>query len=194
MAVANCFSFDFSDESMDVDPNYDPSDFLAMHKPRQSFGETYNAQGAFSDFMSQVQDDSGQYNPAEASTSAAAANMSAQEEEMPSTSNDNGMGIDEDLDISDSDDEDNGGVRIKKEVFDDAELAAQQHQQSSQPSQIYLLDASNEPVQSVDYQPQQSDFQPTQELEQLHAQQPNMQQQTEQPPSQGENDYDWLTF
>lgn len=193
MAVANCFSFDFSDESMDVDPNYDPSDFLAMHKPRQSFGETYNAQGAFSDFMSQVQDDSGQYNPAEASTSAAAANMSAQEEEMPSTSNDNGMGIDEDLDISDSDDEDNGGVRIKKEVFDDAELAAQQ-QQSSQPSQIYLLDASNEPVQPVDYQPQQSDFQPTQELEQLHAQQPNMQQQTEQPPSQSENDYDWLTF
>ncbi|XP_030565092.1 transcription initiation factor TFIID subunit 1 isoform X3 [Drosophila novamexicana] len=182
------------DESMDVDPNYDPSDFLAMHKPRQSFGETYNAQGAFSDFMSQVQDDSGQYNPAEASTSAAAANMSAQEEEMPSTSNDNGMGIDEDLDISDSDDEDNGGVRIKKEVFDDAELAAQQHQQSSQPSQIYLLDASNEPVQPVDYQPQQSDFQPTQELEQLHAQQPNMQQQTEQPPSQSENDYDWLTF
>ncbi|XP_030565091.1 transcription initiation factor TFIID subunit 1 isoform X2 [Drosophila novamexicana] len=183
-----------ADESMDVDPNYDPSDFLAMHKPRQSFGETYNAQGAFSDFMSQVQDDSGQYNPAEASTSAAAANMSAQEEEMPSTSNDNGMGIDEDLDISDSDDEDNGGVRIKKEVFDDAELAAQQHQQSSQPSQIYLLDASNEPVQPVDYQPQQSDFQPTQELEQLHAQQPNMQQQTEQPPSQSENDYDWLTF
>ncbi|XP_064556532.1 transcription initiation factor TFIID subunit 1 isoform X3 [Drosophila montana] len=182
------------DESMDVDPNYDPSDFLAMHKPRQSFGETYNAQGAFSDFMSQVQDDSGQYNPPEASTSAAAANMSAQEEDMPSTSNDNGMGIDEDLDISDSDDEDNGGVRIKKEVFDDAELAAQQHQQSSEPSQIYLLDASNEPVQPVDYQPQQSDFQPAQELEQLHAQQPNMQQQTEQPPSQGENDYDWLTF
>ncbi|XP_064556533.1 transcription initiation factor TFIID subunit 1 isoform X4 [Drosophila montana] len=183
-----------ADESMDVDPNYDPSDFLAMHKPRQSFGETYNAQGAFSDFMSQVQDDSGQYNPPEASTSAAAANMSAQEEDMPSTSNDNGMGIDEDLDISDSDDEDNGGVRIKKEVFDDAELAAQQHQQSSEPSQIYLLDASNEPVQPVDYQPQQSDFQPAQELEQLHAQQPNMQQQTEQPPSQGENDYDWLTF
>ncbi|XP_032291391.1 transcription initiation factor TFIID subunit 1 isoform X5 [Drosophila virilis] len=183
------------DESMDVDPNYDPSDFLAMHKPRQSLGESYNAQGAFSDFMSQVQDDSGQYNPPEASTSAAAAaNMSAQEEDMPSTSNDNGMGIDEDLDISDSDDEDNGGVRIKKEVFDDAELAAQQQQQSSQPSQIYLLDASNEPVQPVDYQPQQSDFQPAQELEQLHAQQPNTQQQTEQPPSQGENDYDWLTF
>ncbi|KRF83073.1 transcription initiation factor TFIID subunit 1 isoform X7 [Drosophila virilis] len=184
-----------ADESMDVDPNYDPSDFLAMHKPRQSLGESYNAQGAFSDFMSQVQDDSGQYNPPEASTSAAAAaNMSAQEEDMPSTSNDNGMGIDEDLDISDSDDEDNGGVRIKKEVFDDAELAAQQQQQSSQPSQIYLLDASNEPVQPVDYQPQQSDFQPAQELEQLHAQQPNTQQQTEQPPSQGENDYDWLTF
>ncbi|XP_032593428.1 transcription initiation factor TFIID subunit 1 isoform X2 [Drosophila grimshawi] len=192
-----------ADESMDVDPNYDPSDFLAMHKPRQSYAENYNAPGAFSDFMSQYQDDNGQYNPPEASTSAAAANMAAQDEELATTGNDNGMGIDEDLDISESDEEDDGGVRIKKEVFDDTELTdhhhnqqQQQHQQQQQQqSQIYQLDASNEPVQPVDYQPQQADFQPTQELEQLHSQPPQLiQQQAEQPPQQAENDYDWLTF
>lgn len=183
---------------MDVDPNYDPSDFLAMHKPRQNYGESYNAQGAFSDFMPQVQDDNGQYNPPEASTSAAAAALQSQEEDLATTSNDNGMGIDEDLDISESDEDDDGGVRIKKEVFDDSEMASHQHmqQQSSQQSQIYLLDASNEPVQAVDYQPQPSDFQPGQDLEQLHAQPPMMQPQPDQQQQQphGENDYDWLTF
>ncbi|KAL7730813.1 hypothetical protein ACLKA6_003581 [Drosophila palustris] len=190
-----------ADESMDVDPNYDPSDFLAMHKPRQNYGESYNAQGAFSDFMPQAQDDSGQYNPPEASTSAAAAGMQSQDEDLATTGNDNGMGIDEDLDISESDEEDDGGVRIKKEVFDDSELSAhqqmQQQQTSQQSQQIYLLDASNEPVQPVDYQPQPSDFQPAQQLEQLQAQPPMMQPQPDQQQhqqQQGETDYDWLTF
>ncbi|KAH8381371.1 hypothetical protein KR093_003697 [Drosophila rubida] len=198
------------DESLDVDPNYDPSDFLAMHKPRQNYNENYNAQGAFSDFMAQSQDDNGQYNPPEASTSAAAAAgmLQSQDEEIPSASNNNGMGINDDLDISESDEEDdNGGVRIKKEVFDDCDLAVQQQHQmlqhSAQQSQVYLLDASNEPVQPVDYQPQASDFQPTQELEQLHAQplmmQPQQeehqhQQQQQQQMQQGENEFDWMTF
>lgn len=179
---------------MDVDPNYDPSDFLAMHKPRQNLGENCTAASAFSDFM--AQDDNGQYNPPEASTSSAAA--AQQEDESPAaTGTNNAMGIDDDLDISDSDDEDNGGMRIKKELLDDGDMADQQAQQPAQdPKQIYVLDASNEPVQpATDYQPQQSNYQPGQE-QQEQVQSTNMQQQQpeSQPQTQSENDYDWLTF
>ncbi|XP_003736702.3 transcription initiation factor TFIID subunit 1 isoform X2 [Drosophila pseudoobscura] len=158
-----------ADESMDVDPNYDPSDFLAMHKPRQNLGEPTTARGAFSDFMANVQDDNGQYNPPEASTSAAAAAASAagaHEDESgalqmpPASTLNNGMGIEEDLDVSDSDEEDDGRRRIKHEVFDDTETDMHQSQAShhSHHSQPYHVDASNEPV--IDYQQQQQQQQP----------------------------------
>lgn len=199
---------------MDLDPNYDPSDFLAMHKPRQNFNESsYNAPGAFSDFMSQVQDDNGQYNPSEAGNNTAAASLPPpppppQEDDMPATtSTNNGMGIDEDLDISESDEDDDaggGGVRIKKEVFDDSESAVHQQSQEQMQSQIYLLDNSNEAVHPSEYQPQATDFQPAQELDQppMHLQplpvgqdeQQQEQQQQDQPKQQGDADYDWLTF
>lgn len=201
----------FSDESIDLDPNYDPSDFLAMHKPRQSFNEpSYNAQGAFSDFMSQVQDDNGEYNPSEGGNNTATASLPApqQEDDLPAASStNNGMGIDEDLDISESDEDDEGGgggVRIKKEVFDDSESAV--HHQSQEPiqSQIYLLDNSNEAVHPSEYQTQATDFQPAQDLDQppMHLQplpveqdvQQQEQQQQDQPKQQGDADYDWLTF
>jgi len=152
-----------SDESMDVDPNYDPSDFLAMHKPRQNLGEPSSLQGAFTNFLSHAQDDSGPYNAPEASTSAASGmgmSFPSQEDdslalqmpsEMPTNTMNNGMGIDDDLDISESDEEDDGSrVRIKKEVFDDGDYALQHHQQMGQQSQsqsqIYLVDSSNEPT------------------------------------------------
>ncbi|XP_030243752.1 transcription initiation factor TFIID subunit 1 isoform X5 [Drosophila navojoa] len=184
------------DESMDVDPNYDPSDFLAMHKPRQNYGENYTAASAFSDFM--AQDDNGQYNPPEASTSSAAA--AQQEDESPAAADtNNAMGIDDDLDISDSDDEDNDGMRIKKELLDDTDMAEQQAEQPDQVSnEIYLMDASHESAQpAADYQPQQSSYRPEQEQQeqQEQVQSTNVQQQPEsQPQTQGENDYDWLTF
>ncbi|XP_030243749.1 transcription initiation factor TFIID subunit 1 isoform X2 [Drosophila navojoa] len=185
-----------ADESMDVDPNYDPSDFLAMHKPRQNYGENYTAASAFSDFM--AQDDNGQYNPPEASTSSAAA--AQQEDESPAAADtNNAMGIDDDLDISDSDDEDNDGMRIKKELLDDTDMAEQQAEQPDQVSnEIYLMDASHESAQpAADYQPQQSSYRPEQEQQeqQEQVQSTNVQQQPEsQPQTQGENDYDWLTF
>ncbi|XP_016997522.2 transcription initiation factor TFIID subunit 1 isoform X6 [Drosophila takahashii] len=203
------------DESMDVDPNYDPSDFLAMHKPRQNLGEPSSLQGAFTNFLSHVQDDNGPYNAAEASTSAAAASamgmsLPSQEDdsmamqmppEMPSNTINNGMGIDDDLDISESDEEDDGSrVRIKKEVFDEGDYALQHHQQMGQQSQsqIYLVDSSNEPT-NLDYQqPPQLDFQQVQGMEQLQHQvmqqqmpplQPEQLQQQQTP--QGDNDYAW---
>ncbi|XP_016997518.2 transcription initiation factor TFIID subunit 1 isoform X3 [Drosophila takahashii] len=204
-----------ADESMDVDPNYDPSDFLAMHKPRQNLGEPSSLQGAFTNFLSHVQDDNGPYNAAEASTSAAAASamgmsLPSQEDdsmamqmppEMPSNTINNGMGIDDDLDISESDEEDDGSrVRIKKEVFDEGDYALQHHQQMGQQSQsqIYLVDSSNEPT-NLDYQqPPQLDFQQVQGMEQLQHQvmqqqmpplQPEQLQQQQTP--QGDNDYAW---
>ncbi|XP_017130744.1 transcription initiation factor TFIID subunit 1 isoform X3 [Drosophila elegans] len=174
-----------ADESMDVDPNYDPSDFLAMHKPRQNLGEPSSLQGAFTNFLSHVQDDNGPYNAPEASTSAAAASAMGMglpshqddslamqmQQEMPASSLNNGMGIDDDLDISESDEEDDGTrVRIKKEVFDDGDYALQHQQQMGQPSQsqIYMVDSSNEPT-TLDYQqPPQLDFQqpPQQDFQQ----------------------------
>nr|XP_016938070.2 transcription initiation factor TFIID subunit 1 isoform X4 [Drosophila suzukii] len=199
------------DESMDVDPNYDPSDFLAMHKPRQNLGEPSSLQGAFTNFLSHAQDDSGPYNAPEASTSAASGmgmSFPSQEDdslalqmpsEMPTNTMNNGMGIDDDLDISESDEEDDGSrVRIKKEVFDDGDYALQHHQQMGQQSQsqIYLVDSSNEPT-NLDYQqPPQLDFQ--QGMEQLQHQvmqqqmpplQPEQLQQQQTP--QGDNDYAW---
>ncbi|XP_034664077.1 transcription initiation factor TFIID subunit 1 isoform X4 [Drosophila subobscura] len=148
-----------ADESMDVDPNYDPSDFLAMHKPRQPMGEPTTARSAFADFMANAQDDNGQYNPPEASTSAAAAAAAAAHEDEsvvlqmpPASTLNNGMGIEEDLDVSDSDEEDDGRRRIKNEVFDDNENDMHQSQ-ASHHSQPYHVDASNEPV--LDYQQQQ---------------------------------------
>ncbi|XP_017847616.1 transcription initiation factor TFIID subunit 1 isoform X2 [Drosophila busckii] len=195
LAMVQLSAQQLQDESMDVDPNYDPSDFLAMHKPRPAFADSFNAQAAFSDFMSQSQEDNGQFNSSDASTSAAAAaNLAAHEEELPqNSSSNNGMGIDEDLDISESDEEEDGGIRIKKEIFDDSELAEQQQQQqqqqqhhhSMQASQIYMLDASNEPAHELDMS------QPAPVVEQQQQQQ-QQQQQSEQP--QGENDYDWMTF
>ncbi|XP_036675248.3 transcription initiation factor TFIID subunit 1 isoform X5 [Drosophila suzukii] len=202
-----------ADESMDVDPNYDPSDFLAMHKPRQNLGEPSSLQGAFTNFLSHAQDDSGPYNAPEASTSAASGmgmSFPSQEDdslalqmpsEMPTNTMNNGMGIDDDLDISESDEEDDGSrVRIKKEVFDDGDYALQHHQQMGQQSQsqsqIYLVDSSNEPT-NLDYQqPPQLDFQ--QGMEQLQHQvmqqqmpplQPEQLQQQQTP--QGDNDYAW---
>jgi len=202
-----------SDESMDVDPNYDPSDFLAMHKPRQNLGEPSSLQGVFTNFLSHAQDDSGPYNAPEASTSAASGmgmSFPSQEDdslalqmpsEMPTNTMNNGMGIDDDLDISESDEEDDGSrVRIKKEVFDDGDYALQHHQQMGQQSQsqsqIYLVDSSNEPT-TLDYQqPPQLDFQ--QGMEQLQHQvmqqqmpplQPEQLQQQQTP--QGDNDYAW---
>ncbi|KQS38511.1 transcription initiation factor TFIID subunit 1 isoform X2 [Drosophila erecta] len=200
-----------ADESMDVDPNYDPSDFLAMHKPRQNLGEPSSLQGAFTNFLSQEQDDNGLYNPPEASSSAASGSaigmsLPPQEEdsmamqmapEMPVNTMNNGMGIDDDLDISESDEEDDGSrVRIKKEVFDDGEYALQ-HQQMGQPStqsQIYMVDSSNEPT-TLDYQqPPQLDFQQVQGMEQLqqHAMPPLQPEQLQQQQTpQGDNDYAW---
>ncbi|XP_034132637.1 transcription initiation factor TFIID subunit 1 isoform X4 [Drosophila guanche] len=149
-----------ADESMDVDPNYDPSDFLAMHKPRQPMGEPTTARSAFADFMANAQDDNGQYNPPEASTSAAAAAAAHEDESValqmpPASTLNNGMGIEEDLDVSDSDEEDDGRRRIKNEVFDDNDNDMHQSQAShhSHQSQPYHVDASNEPV--LDYQQQQ---------------------------------------
>lgn len=194
-----------SDESMDVDPNYDPSDFLAMHKQRQSLGEPSSLQGAFTNFLSHEQDDNGPYNPAEASTSAASgadlgmdASMAMQmAPEMPVNTMNNGMGIDDDLDISESDEEDDGSrVRIKKEVFDDGDYALQHQQmgQAASQSQIYMVDSSNEPT-TLDYQqPPQLDFQQVQEMEQLqHQVMPPMQseQLQQQQTPQGDNDYAW---
>ncbi|XP_037728762.1 transcription initiation factor TFIID subunit 1 isoform X4 [Drosophila subpulchrella] len=198
------------DESMDVDPNYDPSDFLAMHKPRQNLGEPSSLQGAFTNFLSHAQDDNGSYNTAEASTSAASAmgmSLPSQEDdslalqmpsEMPTNTMNNGMGIDDDLDISESDEEDDGSrVRIKKEVFDDGDYGLQHHQQMGQQSQsqIYLVDSSNEPT-NLDYQqPPQLDFQ--QGMEQLQhqvmqQQMPPLQpEQLQQQTPQGDNDYAW---
>ncbi|XP_016954099.1 transcription initiation factor TFIID subunit 1 isoform X2 [Drosophila biarmipes] len=205
------------DESMDVDPNYDPSDFLAMHKPRQNLGEPSSLQGAFTNFLSNAQDDNGAYNTPEASTSATGASamgmgLPSQEDdslalqmpsEMPATTINNGMGIDDDLDISESDEEDDGSrVRIKKEVFDDGDYALQHQQQMGQQpqsqSQIYLVDSSNEPT-NLDYQqPPQLDFQQVQGMEQLQHQvmqqqmpplQPEELQQQQTP--QGDNDYAW---
>ncbi|EDW96463.1 transcription initiation factor TFIID subunit 1 isoform X1 [Drosophila yakuba] len=199
------------DESMDVDPNYDPSDFLAMHKPRQNLGEPSSLQGAFTNFLSHDQDDNGPYNPPEASTSAASGSaigmsLPPQEEdsmamqmapEMTVNSMNNGMGIDDDLDISESDEEDDGShVRIKKEVFDDGEYALQHQQmgQTSTQSQIYMVDSSNEPT-TLDYQqPSQLDFQHVQGMEQLqHQGMPPMQaeQIQQQQTPQGDNDYAW---
>ncbi|XP_037728763.1 transcription initiation factor TFIID subunit 1 isoform X5 [Drosophila subpulchrella] len=199
-----------ADESMDVDPNYDPSDFLAMHKPRQNLGEPSSLQGAFTNFLSHAQDDNGSYNTAEASTSAASAmgmSLPSQEDdslalqmpsEMPTNTMNNGMGIDDDLDISESDEEDDGSrVRIKKEVFDDGDYGLQHHQQMGQQSQsqIYLVDSSNEPT-NLDYQqPPQLDFQ--QGMEQLQhqvmqQQMPPLQpEQLQQQTPQGDNDYAW---
>ncbi|KRK03157.1 transcription initiation factor TFIID subunit 1 isoform X5 [Drosophila yakuba] len=200
-----------ADESMDVDPNYDPSDFLAMHKPRQNLGEPSSLQGAFTNFLSHDQDDNGPYNPPEASTSAASGSaigmsLPPQEEdsmamqmapEMTVNSMNNGMGIDDDLDISESDEEDDGShVRIKKEVFDDGEYALQHQQmgQTSTQSQIYMVDSSNEPT-TLDYQqPSQLDFQHVQGMEQLqHQGMPPMQaeQIQQQQTPQGDNDYAW---
>ncbi|XP_030373648.1 transcription initiation factor TFIID subunit 1 isoform X4 [Scaptodrosophila lebanonensis] len=198
-----------ADESMDVDPNYDPSDFLNLHKPR----EPSSSSNAFADFMSQAQDDNGQFNPNEASSSSAT-NMPQNEDEsastqmppsLPATSNDNGgMGIDEDLDISESDEEDEngaaGGVRIKKEIFDDGDIensmaiASSQQSHSSQ-SQMYLMDSINEQMQNNEYNMPQQDYQPAPEQDQLpeQAQQLQMAQQAEQPPD--DNDYDdWMKF
>ncbi|XP_033167357.1 transcription initiation factor TFIID subunit 1 isoform X1 [Drosophila mauritiana] len=193
------------DESMDVDPNYDPSDFLAMHKPRQSLGEPSSLQGAFTNFLSHEQDDNGPYHPAEASTSAASGAALGMDDsmamqmatEMPVNTMNNGMGIDDDLDISESDEEDDGSrVRIKKEVFDDGDYALQ-HQQmglAASQSQIYMVDSSNEPT-NLDYQqPPQLDFQQVQGMEQLQHQvmpplQPEQLQQQQTP--HGDNDYAW---
>ncbi|KPU79562.1 uncharacterized protein Dana_GF17182, isoform D [Drosophila ananassae] len=209
-----------ADESMDVDPNYDPSDFLAMHKPRENLGEPTNLQGAFSNFL---QDDNSSYNAPEASTSAAAAaaaagvgmSLPSQDDdsvamqmppEMPTTSLNNGMGIDDDLDISESDEEDDGTrIRIKKEVLDDAEFGMQQNQHHfqqigapiGQPSQIYDVDSPNEPP-TLDYQhPPQLDYsQHSLGMEQLQQLQqvippPTEQQQPQQQTPQGDNDYAW---
>ncbi|XP_017030698.1 transcription initiation factor TFIID subunit 1 isoform X2 [Drosophila kikkawai] len=209
------------DESMDVDPNYDPSDFLAMHKPRQNLGEPTSLQGAFSDFMSNVQDDNGAYGSTEASTSAAAAAAASaagmsltsldddsaamqMPAEMSTAGMNNGLGIDDDLDISESDEEDDGTrVRIKKEVFDDGDYAVHHQQQmglGGQPSQsqVYLVDSPNE-TQTLDYQQQpQLDFQQAQGMEQMQMQQQVMtplqpDQMQQQPPQtpQGDNDYAW---
>ncbi|XP_043656395.1 transcription initiation factor TFIID subunit 1 isoform X4 [Drosophila teissieri] len=200
-----------ADESMDVDPNYDPSDFLAMHKTRQNLGEPSSLQGAFTNFLSHDQDDNGPYNPPEASTSAASGSaigmsLPPQEEDSmamqmaPETTvntMNNGMGIDDDLDISESDEEDDGShVRIKKEVFDDGEYALQHQQmgQTSTQSQIYMVDSSNEPT-TLDYQqPSQLDFQHVQGMEQLqHQGMPPLQaeQLQQQQTPQGDNDYAW---
>lgn len=199
---------------MDVDPNYDPSDFLAMHKPRQNLGEPTSLQVAFSDFMPNAQDDN------EASTSAAAAAAASgvgmgltsvdddsaamqMPTEMGTGSMNNGRGIDDDLDISESDEEDDGTrVRIKKELFDDGDYAAHHHQQQQMggqlsQSQVYLVDSSNEPT-AVDYQQaSQLDFQQAQGIEQMQMQQqvmpplqPDQIQQQPQTP-QGDNDYAW---
>ncbi|EDW81773.2 uncharacterized protein Dwil_GK12244 [Drosophila willistoni] len=198
------------DESMDVDPNYDPSDFLAMHKPRQNLGldaTTENPQGAFSDFMPHVQDDNGQqYNPPDLGASSGltvpsledvSMGMSAGAPAAPAaTMVDNGLGIDDDLDISESDEEDNSyRISIKKEVLEEGDIHHQHRQmqaQSSQ-SQIYLLDSSNDPGAQpgamLDYHQQSLEYQPNQELQQQASLAPAPVPQSEE--QQGDNDYAW---
>ncbi|XP_017474029.1 PREDICTED: transcription initiation factor TFIID subunit 1 isoform X2 [Rhagoletis zephyria] len=102
------------DDSMDLDPNYDPSDFLNFGNRATSNNNTDDLQASQSQIQYTKDDEQLPDGP-----------MSGDMPSMPQMSlimpgNDN-VGIDEDLAISESDEEDGGGnATMKSEVFNDS--------------------------------------------------------------------------
>lgn len=118
---------------MDLDPNYDPSDFLTMHNRMGNSEANQNQQG--NNLSQFLQNEEG---PNENMTSQHDGNNSNMHQ-MPLMmgSNDN-MGIDDDLAISESDEEDEGNVRIKREIFVDQHEENEEEQQQEEQSMIDL--------------------------------------------------------
>ncbi|KAM7364185.1 TATA-box binding protein associated factor 1 isoform 2-T2 [Cochliomyia hominivorax] len=172
------------DDSMDLDPNYDPSDFLTMHN-RLGNNENNQQQQQQDSKMSQfLQQDEAQHD-----------NMPAMNDnksnmhQMPLMmgSNDN-MGIHDDLAISESDEEDDGNVRVKREIFndqmDDEQLQQQQQQQQS------MMDIQMQQQQQQD----QLNMQPYLDMENQQQQQQHHQSQNQSTHHDDNNDDDWLRF
>ncbi|XP_037823798.1 transcription initiation factor TFIID subunit 1 isoform X1 [Lucilia sericata] len=173
------------DDSMDLDPNYDPSDFLTMH----------NRIGSNNDNNQQQQDNKmSQY----------LQHDEAQNENIPTTnqmplmmgSNDN-MGIDDDLAISESDEEDDGNVRVKREIFNDQmdDEQDQQQQQQQQHMQQSMIDMEMQqqqeqlPIQPYDnIDAAKDEYQQQQQQQQQHHQSQNQSHHDD------NNDDDWLRF
>ncbi|XP_011211666.2 transcription initiation factor TFIID subunit 1 isoform X2 [Bactrocera dorsalis] len=117
------------DDSMDLDPNYDPSDFLNFGNRPAHNNASDDMQSTQNHMQYSKEDDEAQAHfqmDANMSDGAMPAEMSSMPQ-MPliMPSNDN-VGIDEDLAISESDEEDGGGddnaadVSMKREVFNDS--------------------------------------------------------------------------
>ncbi|KAI9580485.1 transcription initiation factor TFIID subunit 1 isoform X1 [Glossina fuscipes] len=109
------------DDSMDLDPNYDPSDFLTMHN-RLGNQQIDNQQQQ----QQQQQQSFTQFLPAEENQNSVDAQIAGNQQNISQlplimSGNDN-VGIDEDLAISESDEEDECGqkVTVKTEVFNES--------------------------------------------------------------------------
>ncbi|XP_011186353.2 transcription initiation factor TFIID subunit 1 isoform X5 [Zeugodacus cucurbitae] len=116
-----------NDDSMDLDPNYDPSDFLNFGNRPVNNNPMEDLQSTQNHMQYGKEDDEAQahYNPNASMPDGA---MSAEMSSMPQMplimpSHDN-VGIDDDLAISESDEEDGGGgggdMSMKHEVFNDS--------------------------------------------------------------------------
>lgn len=107
----------FIDDSMDLDPNYDPSDFLHNRLGNQQIdNQQQQQQQSFTQFLPAEEN---QNSVQDAQIAGNQHNIS----QLPlmMSSNDN-VGIDEDLAISESDEEDECGqkVTVKTEVFNES--------------------------------------------------------------------------
>lgn len=157
---------------MDLDPNYDPSDFLTMHNRR---GDN-EQQEKGSQFLQNVEIQSGSV------PSSNENNSNAHQMPLMMGSHDN-MGIDDDLAISESDEEDNGNVRVKREFF--SEHMEDEHVQTQQPVNDLQIQQQQFPTQSfVDIEGVKEDY----HQEQLH------QTQNGSSHNDDNNDDDWLRF
>lgn len=130
---------------MDLDPNYDPSDFLTLHN---RMGNNENNQH--------------HENQSENLPNTNENKSNIQQMPLMMGSNDN-MGIDDDLAISESDEEDDGNVRVKREIFTDQLDEEPDQQQSIVDMQIQQQQQEQIPIQPYIYIDQQ----------QHHHQKPN---------------------
>ncbi|XP_004536590.1 transcription initiation factor TFIID subunit 1 isoform X1 [Ceratitis capitata] len=163
-----------NDDSMDLDPNYDPSDFLNFGNRNVSNDNNEDLQGNQNHTQYGKEDDDAniQYNT---NANLPDGTMPAQMSSMPQMPlimppNTDNVGIDEDLAISESDEEDGGDnthndggdVSMKNEVFNDNGEMANDANIPINPNdandiQMNMDAAKSEPQQQQQHQHQQDD-------------------------------------
>ncbi|XP_013119085.1 transcription initiation factor TFIID subunit 1 isoform X2 [Stomoxys calcitrans] len=164
------------DESMDLDPNYDPSDFLTMHNriggstaTAVTGSESHYQSSNVSQFLPQDED----------AHQESAAPMNSEKMSLMMGNNDN-MGINNDLGISESDDDDDN-AHPKKEGF------SEQMEEDIEASH----DNASHGMLGMQQQIQQLSYGDDAGLDENQIHQPPQ----EDPPSQDDNnDDDWLRF